>query len=88
MIRPDDLEWCRNAIREGSYSFHAASKLLPVDVRDAALALYAFCRVADDEVDFGVNKPAATRLIPAKERIVSTIASHRAPITIRPAPIS
>lgn len=59
MIRPDDLEWCRNAIREGSYSFHAASKILPGDVRDAALALYAFCRVADDEVDFGANKPAA-----------------------------
>ncbi len=59
MIRPDDLDWCRNAIREGSYSFHAASKILPADVRDAALALYAFCRVADDEVDFGANKPAA-----------------------------
>lgn len=59
MIRPDDLEWCRNAIREGSYSFHAASKLLPSDVRDAALALYAFCRVADDEVDFGEHKPSA-----------------------------
>ncbi|WP_416914841.1 MAG: squalene/phytoene synthase family protein [Roseicyclus sp.] len=27
------------------------------DVRDPALALYAFCRVADDEVDFGTNKP-------------------------------
>lgn len=59
MIRPDDLEWCRNAIREGSYSFHAASKLLPADIRDAALALYAFCRVADDEVDFGAHKPSA-----------------------------
>lgn len=59
MMRPDDLEWCRNAIREGSYSFHAASKLLPVGVRDPAFALYAFCRVADDEVDFGVNKAAA-----------------------------
>ncbi|PWK61531.1 15-cis-phytoene synthase [Roseicyclus mahoneyensis] len=59
MMRADDLEWCRNAIREGSYSFHAASKLLPANVRDPALALYAFCRVADDEVDFGSNKPAA-----------------------------
>ena len=59
MMRPADLEWCRNAIREGSYSFHAASKLLPADVRDAALALYAFCRVADDEVDFGTHKPSA-----------------------------
>jgi phytoene synthase len=59
MMRPDDLDWCRAAIREGSYSFHAASKLLPTDVRDPALALYAFCRVADDEVDFGTHKPAA-----------------------------
>ncbi len=59
MIRPDDLEHCRNAIREGSYSFHAASRLLPVSVRDPALALYAFCRLADDEVDFGTDKPAA-----------------------------
>jgi phytoene synthase len=59
MMRADDLEWCRVAIREGSYSFHAASRLLPVHVRDAALALYAFCRVADDEVDFGTHKAAA-----------------------------
>ena len=59
MMRADDLDWCRAAIREGSYSFHAASKLLPASVRDPALALYAFCRVADDEVDFGANKPAA-----------------------------
>jgi phytoene synthase len=58
-MRQDDLEWCRAAIREGSYSFHAASKLLPREVRDPALALYAFCRVADDEVDFGTNKAAA-----------------------------
>lgn len=59
MIDPKDLEHCRDAIREGSYSFHAASKLLPSSVRDPALALYAFCRLADDEVDFGTDKPAA-----------------------------
>ena len=59
MIAEGDRDWCREAIREGSYSFHAASRLLPSDIRDAALALYAFCRVADDEVDFGTNKPAA-----------------------------
>lgn len=59
MMRREDLDWCRSAIREGSYSFHAASRLLPSHVRDPALALYAFCRVADDEVDFGINKPAA-----------------------------
>jgi len=59
MMRAGDLNYCREAIREGSYSFHAASKLLPADIRDAALALYAFCRIADDEVDFGDHKPAA-----------------------------
>lgn len=53
MIRPDDLAHCHEAIRHGSLSFHAASKLLPAKVRDPALALYAFCRLADDEVDEG-----------------------------------
>ncbi|MEM1301701.1 MAG: phytoene/squalene synthase family protein [Pseudomonadota bacterium] len=51
MIDPKDMEHCREAIRHGSYSFHAASRLLPSDVRDSALALYAFCRCADDAVD-------------------------------------
>ena len=56
MIRPDDLDHCRAAIRTGSLSFHAASRLLPAKVRDPALVLYAFCRLADDEVDEGDHK--------------------------------
>jgi len=59
MIRPDDLDHCREAIRHGSLSFHAASKLLPGSVRDPALALYAFCRLADDEVDEGDHQAGA-----------------------------
>tara|TARA_R110002049_G_scaffold54157_2_gene150946 strand:- start:528 stop:1556 length:1029 start_codon:yes stop_codon:yes gene_type:complete len=59
MIRPDDLDHCRAVIRTGSLSFHAASKLLPATVRDPALALYAFCRLADDEVDEGHDKGRA-----------------------------
>lgn len=59
MIDPQDLEHCRNVIRTGSLSFHAASKLLPASVRDPALALYAFCRLADDEVDEGDHKGRA-----------------------------
>ncbi|NYS23425.1 phytoene/squalene synthase family protein [Rhodobacteraceae bacterium 2376] len=51
MIPQADLDHCRAAIRTGSLSFHAASKLLPGHVRDPALALYAFCRLADDAVD-------------------------------------
>lgn len=48
-----DMAECRAAIRTGSLSFHAASKLLPAKVRDPALVLYAFCRLADDAVDEG-----------------------------------
>ncbi|MEM6307163.1 MAG: phytoene/squalene synthase family protein, partial [Pseudomonadota bacterium] len=54
-----DLQHCRDAIRTGSYSFHAASHLLPARVRTPALALYAFCRFADDAVDEVLEKPAA-----------------------------
>ena len=59
MIREDDLAHCRAAIRTGSLSFHAASRLLPAKVRDPALVLYAFCRLADDEVDEGCHKGQA-----------------------------
>ena len=59
MIRPDDLAHCENAIRHGSLSFHAASRLLPSSVRDPALALYAFCRLADDELDEGTQQAGA-----------------------------
>ena len=46
-----DLAACREQLRDGSRTFLAASRLLPRPVRDSACALYAFCRVADDEVD-------------------------------------
>ena len=46
-----DLEECKLLIKEGSHSFYAASKLLPKYVRDPAIVLYAFCRIADDVVD-------------------------------------
>ncbi len=59
MIGHQDMEACRAMIRTGSLSFHAASRLLPARVRDPALALYAFCRVADDDVDEVQDKAAA-----------------------------
>lgn len=46
-----DLAACAAAIRAGSKTFHAASLLLPRRVREPALALYAFCREADDAID-------------------------------------
>ena len=59
MSRDADLEVCRGLIRHGSRSFHAASLLLPRRLRDQALALYAFCRLADDAVDLRADKAAA-----------------------------
>ena len=46
----EDLDYCENAIKNGSLSFHAASRLPPRAVRNSCLALYAFCRLADDEL--------------------------------------
>ncbi len=59
MIDPKDMDHCLDAIRHGSRSFHTASKLLPRRLRDPALALYAFCRLADDAVDLQDAKAGA-----------------------------
>jgi phytoene synthase len=62
-----DLLECREVIRVHSRSFYAASRLLPGRMRDAAVATYAFCRGADDDVDDAAdaqdaqNRHAATR---------------------------
>jgi 15-cis-phytoene synthase len=48
-----DMAVCRALLRGGSKSFDAAAKLLPRAVRDPAIALYAFCREADDAIDGG-----------------------------------
>ena len=50
---PYDLQACVAMMQGGSKSFFAASKLLPARMRAASMALYAFCRVADDLVDEG-----------------------------------
>lgn len=47
-----DIEACKGILAAGSKSFAAASLLLPKRMRDPAAAFYAFCRIADDLVDF------------------------------------
>lgn len=94
MIDPRDLEHCRAAIRHGSLSFHTASRLLPSETRDPALALYAFCRLADDAVDLHEEKAAAVlrlrdrldlayqgrpRNAPADRAFAAVIADHDMP---------
>ena len=48
-----DLEACTELMRGGSKSFFVASRLLPARLRPPAIALYAFCRLADDAIDEG-----------------------------------
>lgn len=54
-----DLAACEALMRGGSKSFFAASSLLPQRVRIPAIALYAFCRMADDVIDEGTDDPDA-----------------------------
>lgn len=66
-LTPEHLKECRSIIREGSKSFYFASLLLPSEIRLAATALYAFCRVSDDIADApGSDLDAVNRL---RERI-------------------
>lgn len=51
-----DLQACVALMRTGSRTFFAASRLLPPRVRASSIALYAFCRVADDMVDSGQHR--------------------------------
>jgi phytoene synthase len=62
-----DMAVCRALLKGGSRTFHAASKVLPRRVSDPAVALYAFCRLADDAVDLGDNHLTAVERL--KERL-------------------
>ena len=62
-----DADACLAIIRAGSRSFHFASLVLPGEVRRSAIALYAFCRVADDLVDGPDTRHDATEIL--RERI-------------------
>lgn len=62
-LTPQHLKECRAIIRDGSKSFYFASLLLPSEIRLAATALYAFCRVSDDIADApGSDLEAVNRL--------------------------
>jgi 15-cis-phytoene synthase len=62
-----DYEACQELMRGGSKTFFAASRLLPSRVRGPAIALYAFCRVADDAIDFSNDR--VTALAELNERL-------------------
>ncbi len=74
---PADHAACRMLLRNGSRSFLAASRLLPARVRDPAIALYAFCRLADDAIDAGGDGAALDAL---NDRLDRACAGRPAPI--------
>jgi phytoene synthase len=55
-----DARECARVVRDHARTFHYASWLLPPAKRQAANALYAFCRVADDMVDAAAVAGAAS----------------------------
>ncbi len=65
-IAAPDLAACRASLRTGSLSFAAAARLLPARVRDPAIALYAFCRLADDAIDQGGGQALALAQLRAR----------------------
>lgn len=66
-LAQQDLQACIAMMQGGSKTFFAASRLLPPRVRAGAIALYAFCRVADDLVDEA--QPGQTPLRELNERL-------------------
>lgn len=75
-LEQTDLAACRTLLRAGSRSFDAAARLLPASVRDPAVALYAFCRVADDAID----QDGGGRLPCLRERLALIYAERPLPI--------
>lgn len=66
-----DAQYCERILRSHSRTFHLASRFLPGEKRRGAMALYAFCRLADDFVDDVTLRGTALAL--ARERL----AEHR-----------
>lgn len=69
-----DLTACRNLLCGGSRSFYAASLLLPRRVYEPATALYAFCRIADDEIDLATRPQDA--VIALRQRLDAVYAGR------------
>ena len=73
---------CEAITREHSRTFYLASALLPAEKRQAARALYAFCRVTDDIVDQpGASADARRRALDQwQTTLEADILAHDAPV--------
>ena len=74
----EDAAHCEEIMRVGSKSFFLATWLLPGWMRGPSLALYAFCRKADDDVDEGDEAGAAARLARLQQRLHDAYAGRPA----------
>lgn len=63
---------CSDLTKEHSKTFYMASQLLPKEQREAARALYAFCRVSDDIIDEGGNNRLRQLIIWKQESLSDT----------------
>jgi len=72
-----DHRACREAIRAGSRSFYAASRLLPPAVREPSFGLYAFCRLSDDAIDEAAGPRSRTVALERLSRRLDCIYSGR-----------
>jgi phytoene synthase len=76
---PADIAACRELLRGGSRSFFAASFLLPRQVREPAVSLYAFCRVADDAIDLDADQ--VTALARLQDRLARIYEGRPVPVS-------
>lgn len=77
-----DVAHCEEVMRVGSKSFFLATWLLPGWMRGPSLALYSFCRKADDDVDEGDEAGAANRLARLSQRLQDSYAGNPADTSV------
>ncbi len=56
-ILDQSYRYCDRITKKHSRTFHLASSLLPYEKSKSAKALYAFCRISDDIIDFPETNP-------------------------------
>ena len=77
LLRDDEAELDR-ILRAGSKTFHFASRALPRRIRRPTMALYAFCRHADDAVDDAPDRDGARIAVDALRARIERVYTDRA----------